>query len=84
MFYRKKQRKEVSFFCWHKSFVFFYRKKQAKRCDSFYINYRWLGGMLTNWNTVQNRIERLKFLETKLEGNFETLSQKIIVLKERN
>jgi ribosomal protein S2 len=40
--------------------------------------------MLTNWNTVQNRIERLKFLETKLEGNFETLSQKIIVLKERN
>jgi small subunit ribosomal protein S2 len=35
--------------------------KQAKRCDAYYINYRWLGGMLTNWNTVQNRIERLKF-----------------------
>ena len=51
--------------------------KQAKRCDSFYINYRWLGGMLTNWNTVQNRIERLKFLEQQeLEGNFETLSKK--------
>ena len=51
--------------------------KQAKRCDSFYINYRWLGGMLTNWNTVQNRIERLKFLEKQeLEGNFETLSKK--------
>jgi small subunit ribosomal protein S2 len=51
--------------------------KQAKRCDSFYINYRWLGGMLTNWNTVQNRIERLKFLEQQeLEGNLETLSKK--------
>jgi small subunit ribosomal protein S2 len=51
--------------------------KQAKRCDSFYINYRWLGGMLTNWNTVQNRIERLKFLEKQeLEGNFEPLSKK--------
>lgn len=51
--------------------------KQAKRCDSFYINYRWLGGMLTNWNTVQNRIERLKLLEKQeLEGNFEPLSKK--------
>jgi small subunit ribosomal protein S2 len=51
--------------------------KQAKRCDSFYINYRWLGGMLTNWNTVQNRIERLKSLEKQeVEGNFEKLSKK--------
>jgi small subunit ribosomal protein S2 len=51
--------------------------KQAKRCDSFYINYRWLGGMLTNWSTVQNRIQRLKDLEKQeLEGTFETLSKK--------
>jgi small subunit ribosomal protein S2 len=51
--------------------------KQAKRCDSFYINYRWLGGMLTNWNTVQKQIERLKVLEKQeLEGQFETLSKK--------
>ena len=51
--------------------------KQAKRCDAFYINYRWLGGMLTNWNTVQNRIERLKVLEKQeLEGVFENLSKK--------
>lgn len=51
--------------------------KQAKRCDAYYINYRWLGGMLTNWNTVQNRIERLKFLEQQeADGIFEKLSKK--------
>ena len=32
--------------------------KQAKRANSYYINYRWLGGMLTNWGTVQNQISR--------------------------
>ncbi len=51
--------------------------KQAKRTNNFYINYRWLGGMLTNWSTIQKRIERLKFLEEQeLNGNFETLSKK--------
>ena len=51
--------------------------KQAKRCDSFYINYRWLGGMLTNWSTVQKQIERLKFLEQQeVRGAFEHLSKK--------
>ena len=51
--------------------------KQAKRCNSYYINYRWLGGMLTNWNTVQKRIERLKELERQeVEGSLEKLSKK--------
>jgi len=51
--------------------------KQAKRCQSYYINYRWLGGMLTNWSTIQNRIERLKELEKlELEGYFENLTKK--------
>jgi small subunit ribosomal protein S2 len=51
--------------------------KQAKRTNSFYINYRWLGGMLTNWATIQKRIDRLKFLEEQeVNGNFETLSKK--------
>jgi small subunit ribosomal protein S2 len=51
--------------------------KQAIRSGSFYINYRWLGGMLTNWPTIQKRIERLKFLEKQeLDGIFETLSKK--------
>ena len=51
--------------------------KQAKRANSFYINYRWLGGMLTNWSTVQKRIERLKFLDQQeANGAFENLSKK--------
>jgi small subunit ribosomal protein S2 len=51
--------------------------KQAKRTNSFYINYRWLGGMLTNWSTIQKRIDRLKvFEQQELEGNFEKLSKK--------
>jgi small subunit ribosomal protein S2 len=51
--------------------------KQAKRCDNYYINYRWLGGMLTNWSTIQGRIQRLKDLEIQeSEGYFENLSKK--------
>jgi small subunit ribosomal protein S2 len=51
--------------------------KQAKRCNSYYINYRWLGGMLTNWTTVQNQIQLLKDLEKKeAEGYFENYSKK--------
>eukprot|EP01041_Mallomonas_annulata_P000023 gene23-26_t len=51
--------------------------KQAKRCNSFYINYRWLGGMLTNWSTVQKQIDRLKILEQQeTDGIFESLSKK--------
>lgn len=50
---------------------------QAKRANSFYINYRWLGGMLTNWPTIQKRIERLKELEIQeANGDFEKLSKK--------
>ena len=38
----------------------------AKETDQYYVNYRWLGGMLTNWNTIQNSIKRLKMLEERL------------------
>ena len=38
----------------------------AKETKQFYVNYRWLGGMLTNWNTIQNSIKRLKKLEDQL------------------
>ena len=51
--------------------------KQAKRCDSYYSNYRWLGGMLTNWQTIQNRIDQLKDFEAKeLNGELDSLSKK--------
>ena len=54
-----------------KTFLFIGTKRQAstiiaqeaKRCNSYYINHRWLGGMLTNWITLKTRIERLKVLE---------------------
>lgn len=59
-----------------KTFLFVGTKRQAsvvieseaKRGNAFYINHRWLGGMLTNWTTVKTRIERLKELE-ELESN---------------
>jgi len=38
-------------------------RKRALSCGSFYINYRWLGGMLTNWRTIRKRIRRLRVLE---------------------
>ena len=54
-----------------KTFLFIGTKRQAsaliaqeaKRCNSYYVNHRWLGGMLTNWVTLKSRIERLKVLE---------------------
>ena len=54
-----------------KTFLFIGTKRQAsaliaqeaKRCNSYYVNHRWLGGMLTNWVTLKSRIARLKTLE---------------------
>ena len=37
--------------------------QEASRCGAFYVNQRWLGGMLTNWETIKTRVERLKELE---------------------
>ena len=38
----------------------------AKETDQYFVNYRWLGGMLTNWNTIQNSIKRMKLLDQQL------------------
>ncbi|MBT5938958.1 MAG: 30S ribosomal protein S2, partial [Rhodospirillaceae bacterium] len=44
----------------------------AKRCGQYFVNHRWLGGMMTNWKTISNSIKRLKTLEDQLgEGNEE-------------
>lgn len=41
--------------------------QEAARCGSYYVNQRWLGGMLTNWTTIRTRVERLKELERREE-----------------
>jgi small subunit ribosomal protein S2 len=42
--------------------------QEASRCGSYYVNQRWLGGMLTNWATIKTRVERLKDLERREES----------------
>ena len=68
-----------------KSFLFVGTKRQAstliaqeaQRCDSFYVNHRWLGGMLTNWSTLKERIAYLKDLEKQEADNtFDLLTKK--------
>ncbi len=44
-------------------------KENAERCGQFYVNYRWLGGMMTNWKTVYKSISRLVKLNTMFENN---------------
>ena len=39
--------------------------ESAQRCGQYYVNHRWLGGMMTNWNTVSNSIIRLREIESK-------------------
>ena len=52
-------------------------KEEAERCGMFYVNQRWLGGMLTNFSTIKTRIARLKELEQMQEdGTFDVLSKK--------
>ena len=49
----------------------------AKRCGGFYVNHRWLGGMLTNWKTVLGSIKRLKEIDAKVEkGELDGLTKK--------
>ena len=52
-------------------------REEAERCGMFYVNERWLGGMLTNFKTIQSRIDRLKAIERMSEdGTFEVLPKK--------
>lgn len=52
-------------------------KEEAERCGQFYVNNRWLGGLLTNYQTVQKSIQKLKDIELMREdGRFEMLTKK--------
>jgi small subunit ribosomal protein S2 len=69
----------------NKKFLFIGTKRQAAgiiaqeaaRCDAYYVNQRWLGGMLTNWTTIKSRVDRLKELERREEtGALDRLPKK--------
>ena len=56
-------------------------KEAALKCGMFYVDQRWLGGMLTNFGTIQKRIQRLKDLEAMQEdGTFDVLPKKEVIL----
>ncbi|MBT3658937.1 MAG: 30S ribosomal protein S2 [Rhodospirillaceae bacterium] len=48
----------------------------AGRCGQYYVNHRWLGGMMTNWKTISNSIKRLRDLDEQLSGETEGLTKK--------
>ena len=55
-------------------------KTEAERCGMYYVNERWLGGMLTNFKTIQTRIKRLKEIEAMAEdGTFDVLPKKEVI-----
>ena len=55
-------------------------KSEAERCGMYYVNERWLGGMLTNFKTIQTRINRLKAIEKMAEdGTFDVLPKKEVI-----
>lgn len=75
-----------------KTFLFVGTKRQAssliaqeaKRSDSYYVNHRWLGGMLTNWVTLKTRVDRLKDLEQQETDNtFNLLTKKEASLRRK-
>jgi small subunit ribosomal protein S2 len=49
---------------------------EARRCSQYFVNHRWLGGMMTNWKTVSKSISRLKELNKQLQENNEGLTKK--------
>ena len=55
-------------------------KEEAERCGQYFVNARWLGGMLTNFNTIKKRIERLKDLnDMEQNGIFDVLPKKEVI-----
>ena len=55
-------------------------EQEAKRCEMFYVNQRWLGGMLTNFKTIQSRINKLRKIEKmEADGDFHLLPKKEVI-----
>ncbi len=59
-------------------------KEAALSCGQYYVNHRWLGGLLTNWKTVRQSIKHYKELETQsTDGTFDKLTKKEVLLRTR-
>jgi len=56
-----------------------YVAESAKRCGQYYVNHRWLGGMLTNWKTITGSIKRLRQIEDMLAGDTQGLTKKEVL-----
>lgn len=58
----------------------------ARRCGQYYVNHRWLGGMMTNWRTISNSIKRLRELDSRLSEGIQGLTKKetLVMTRERD
>ncbi len=61
-----------------------YVAESATRCGQYYVNHRWLGGMLTNWKTITGSIKRLKQMDEQLGGGITGLTKKEILMLTRD
>ncbi len=59
-------------------------KDAAKKCGQYYVNHRWLGGMLTNWKTINQSIKRMKHLEEMIEKPVGLTKKEIVNLKKEH
>ena len=53
--------------------------ESARKCGQYYVNHRWLGGMLTNWKTITGSIKRLRQIEEMLGGDIQGLTKKEVL-----
>lgn len=59
-------------------------KEEARRCGMYYVDHRWLGGMLTNFQTIKNSIDRLKLIESmQADGSINRFPKKEVLLMEK-
>ncbi len=56
-----------------------YVAEAARRCGQYYVNHRWLGGMLTNWKTITGSIKRLRQIDEMLAGDVQGLTKKEVL-----
>ena len=61
-----------------------YVAESATRCGQYYVNHRWLGGMLTNWKTITGSVKRLKEMEGQLGGTVEGITKKEVLMLTRD